>query len=171
MSNSIIADCLVHLTKPEDNANLLRLRSLNYFMQGSIDLALQDTLTALKLLGVDVDPSPTRFAAEMMFTDVTNAILAVGHDGIYSLSRTTDPKHILAIQLLNDAGTNAYWSPSSDFAEVIGLTVCHGSDISSLRDVNNDIDSTRGSPVCSTNQPFCIIRLRLSGMVLPLAQA
>lgn len=92
-------------------------------MRGEFSKALDDTLLALKILGVEVDPSPTSWQVDQTFNEVTNAILAVGYDGIFLLNKATDPRHLLAIQLLNDAGTNAYWSPSPNFAETIGLTV------------------------------------------------
>lgn len=103
-------------------------------MRGEFTAALDDTLLALKILGVEVDAAPSARKAERMFTEVENEILAVGHDEILSLTRASDPRHLLAIQLLNDAGTNAYWSPSPNFAEIIGLTVSHLRDVSSHSD-------------------------------------
>lgn len=58
-----------------------------------------------------------------MFEQVKNEIMAVGFDEILLIPRTTDKKTELAVTLLNDAGTNAYWSPSpSCFVDVVGLT-------------------------------------------------
>lgn len=58
-----------------------------------------------------------------MFEQVKNEILAVGFEEILSIPKARDAKTDLAIALLNDASTNAYWSTGEGFADVIGLTV------------------------------------------------
>ena len=50
-------------------------------------------------------------------------ILAVGFEEILSIPKARDAKTDLAIALLNDVSTNAYWSTDAGFADVIGLTV------------------------------------------------
>ncbi|KAK0208888.1 hypothetical protein DFS33DRAFT_1254916 [Desarmillaria ectypa] len=122
-SNELVQDCMLHAQRPEQTGSLLRLRSRNHWMRGNFADALSDNLLALKILGVEIDPAPTRRKADRMFEEVKNEILAVGFDEILSIPRTTDPRHLLAVELLNDAGTNAYWSTSPAFADVIGLTV------------------------------------------------
>ncbi len=122
-SDELVQDCMLHAQRPEQTAYLLRLRSRNHWMRGNFKDALSDNLLALKILGVEIDPAPTRRKADRMFEEVKNEILAVGFDEILSIPRTTDPRHLLAVELLNDAGTNAYWSTSPAFADVIGLTV------------------------------------------------
>ncbi|KAK0233760.1 dual-domain HisK/Mak2 protein kinase [Armillaria fumosa] len=122
-SNELVQDCMLHAQRPEQTAYLLRLRSRNHWMRGNFTDALRDNLLALKILGVEIDPAPTRRKADRMFEEVKNEILAVGFDEILSIPRTTDPRHLLAVELLNDAGTNAYWSTSPAFSDVIGLTV------------------------------------------------
>lgn len=108
----------------DEQASALRLRSRNHWLRGDYGLALDDTLSALKLLGTEVHPSPTQEDAEQMFDVVKNDILAVGFHEILSIPRTTDPRTQLKIALLNDAGTNAYWSTSPyAFSDIIGLTV------------------------------------------------
>ncbi|PBL00451.1 histidine kinase [Armillaria gallica] len=121
-SDELVQDCMLHAQRPEQTAYLLRLRSRNHWMRGNFKDALSDNLLALKILGVEIDPAPTRRKADRMFEEVKNEILAVGFDEILSIPRTTDPRHLLAVELLNDAGTNAYWSTSPAFADVIGLT-------------------------------------------------
>ncbi|KAK0481591.1 hypothetical protein IW261DRAFT_1550690 [Armillaria novae-zelandiae] len=121
-SNELVQDCMLHAQRPEQTAYLLRLRSRNHWMRGNFTDALNDNLLALKILGVEIDPAPTRRKADRMFEEVKNEILAVGFDEILSIPRTTDPRHLLAVELLNDAGTNAYWSTSPAFSDVIGLT-------------------------------------------------
>ncbi|KAJ3513116.1 hypothetical protein NLJ89_g3133 [Agrocybe chaxingu] len=108
-SDSILNECLVHGRQPEDKANLLRLRSRNQWLKGNYAEALDDTLLALKALGVEVSPAPTRRQADIMFEEVKNEILAVGFDEILLIPRTTDPRTELAVTLLNDA-------------DVVGLT-------------------------------------------------
>ncbi|PPQ67388.1 hypothetical protein CVT25_005967 [Psilocybe cyanescens] len=122
-SDSILSDCFQHSKQPEDKANILRLRARNKWLRGSYADALNDTLLALRVLGIEVNLSPTRRQADIMFEEVKNEILAVGFDEILMIPRTTDPRTELAVGLLNDAGINAYWSPSPySFADMIGLT-------------------------------------------------
>lgn len=90
--------------EPENRAQILRIRSRNYFIRGCYSDALKDTITGLQLLGVEVNPSPTRREADAMFEDVKNEILAVGFDEILSIPRARDARTDLAIALLNDAG-------------------------------------------------------------------
>ena len=68
--------------------------------------ALSDTIQGLHLLGVDVNPFPTRREADTMFEQVKNEILAVGFEDILNIPRARDAKTDLAIALLNDAGMN-----------------------------------------------------------------
>ncbi|KAJ7596782.1 dual-domain HisK/Mak2 protein kinase [Mycena floridula] len=132
-SHDIISECLEHALLPEQRASLLRLRSRNHWMCNNFFKALEDTLLALKLLGIEINPAPQNRDSAAMFEKVKNEILAVGFDEILSIPRTTDPRMELAVALLSDAGINAYWSPSIAywspsgpsplaFADVIGLT-------------------------------------------------
>ncbi|RDB29051.1 Peroxide stress-activated histidine kinase mak2 [Hypsizygus marmoreus] len=121
--DTVIRECYTHAEEPEEKANVLRLRSRNHWLRSNFYAALNDTLMALRILGVEINPSPTRREANNMFELVKNEILAVGFDEILSIPRTTDTRTELAVTLLNDAGINAYWSPStSAFADIIGLT-------------------------------------------------
>lgn len=91
-------------------------------MRNDFHAALKDTLLALHILGVDLDTAPTQEKADTMFEQVKNEILAVGFDAILAIPRT-DPGTDLAVALLGDAGTHAYWSTREGFTDVIGLTV------------------------------------------------
>ncbi|KAJ7456503.1 dual-domain HisK/Mak2 protein kinase [Mycena latifolia] len=119
-SELIIQECLDHAEAPEDKGSLLWQRSRNKWLCNQFSEALSDTLLALKILGVEVNPSPTRREADRLFDQVHNEILAVGFDEILATPRTADPRTELAVALLNDAGINAYWSPSPYAIEVIG---------------------------------------------------
>ncbi|KAJ6569666.1 dual-domain HisK/Mak2 protein kinase [Mycena capillaripes] len=121
-SEAIIQECLDHAEAPEDKGSLLWQRSRNKWLCNRFSEALSDTLLALKILGVEVNTSPTRRDADRLFDQVHNEILAVGFDEILATPRTTDPRTELAVALLNDAGINAYWSPSPFAIEVIGCT-------------------------------------------------
>lgn len=99
-----MGDCFQHSKQPEDKANILRLRARNKWLRGSYADALNDTLLALRVLGIEVNLSPTRRQADVMFEEVKNEILAVGFDEILMIPRTTDPRTELAVGLLNDAG-------------------------------------------------------------------
>ncbi|KAJ7226000.1 dual-domain HisK/Mak2 protein kinase [Mycena pura] len=122
-SEAIIKECLDHVETPEDKGSLLWQRSRNNWLCNRFSEALEDTLLALKILGVEINTSsPTRREADRLFDQVHNEILAVGFDEILAIPRTTDPRTELAVALLNDAGINAYWSPSSFAIEVIGCT-------------------------------------------------
>ncbi|KAK7029643.1 Chk1 protein kinase [Paramarasmius palmivorus] len=122
-AHEYIQQCMDYTDKAEEIANLLRSRSQNHWMRNDFTGALDDTLSALKLLSVEVNPAPTRREAGRIFERVKNEILAVGFDSFLSIPGATDTRTELAVRLLNDAGTNAYWSPSpTAFADVIGLT-------------------------------------------------
>ncbi|KAJ4499295.1 histidine kinase [Lentinula lateritia] len=122
-SNEFLKQCMAYAQQPEEVATVLRAQSQNNWMNKNFSGALEDTLQALKILGVEVNPAPTRREAAHMFERVKNEILAIGFDEILSIPRANDPRTELAVRLLNDAGTNAYWSPTPfSFAEVIGLT-------------------------------------------------
>ncbi|TFK57700.1 histidine kinase [Heliocybe sulcata] len=121
-SDSLVEECLAKADHPEDKARLLRLRSRNHWMRNNFKDALKDNLLALHILGVDVNAAPSRREADAMFEQVKNEILAVGFDDILAIPRATDPRTDLAVALLNDAGTHAYWSNGEGFSDVIGLT-------------------------------------------------
>jgi hypothetical protein len=104
ISNAIVQDCFNHAVYPEDKAALLRLRARNHWFRNSYSLALTDTLTALRLLGVEVNAAPTAQEAASMFEHVKNEILSVGFDEILRIPRTADSRIELAVALLNDAG-------------------------------------------------------------------
>ncbi|RDX43976.1 histidine kinase [Lentinus brumalis] len=121
-SDNLLQECLIRCEHPEEKARLLRLRSRNHWMRGNYTAALNDNTLGLHLLGVDVNAAPTRREADIMFEQVKNEILAVGFDDILAIPRARDSRTDLAIALLNDAGTNAYWSTGEGFADIIGLT-------------------------------------------------
>ncbi|KAI5897382.1 histidine kinase [Schizophyllum commune H4-8] len=122
-SDGIIRDTLAHLDEPEDKANMIRIQARNQFLRGNFAAALDDTLEALRLLNVPLQAAPTEKEATDMFERVKNEILAVGYDQILAIPHTSESRSELTVTLLNDAGLNAYWSPSHDtFSEVIGLT-------------------------------------------------
>ncbi|KAI0325627.1 histidine kinase [Cubamyces sp. BRFM 1775] len=122
LSDNLLQECLIRCESPEEKARLLRLRSRNHWMRGNYSAALNDNILGLHLLGVDVNAAPTRREADIMFEQVKNEILAVGFEDILNIPRARDSRTDLAIALLNDAGTNAYWSTGEGFADVIGLT-------------------------------------------------
>lgn len=99
-----MGDCFLHCKHAEDKANILRSRSRNKLLRGNYADALNDTLLALKVLGIEVNLSPTRKQADVMFEEVRNEIMAIGTDQILTNQRTTDPRIELAVSLLNDAG-------------------------------------------------------------------
>ena len=103
-SDRIIADCYCHATYPEDKAKVLRLRSRNHWMRNRFTNALNDTLMALHLLGVDVNGCPSKKETDGMFEHVKNEILAVGFDEILTMPLATDSRIDLAVALLNEAG-------------------------------------------------------------------
>ena len=106
-------------------------------MQGSFDDALNDSLAALHILGIEVPKAPTKRDLDILFEEVKDEILAIGFDEILGIPRATDPRTDLAVAVLNDAGvsrlrflcpctydgqgTNAYWGDG--FSDIIGLTV------------------------------------------------
>ncbi|KAF5355680.1 hypothetical protein D9756_004007 [Leucocoprinus leucothites] len=124
-SDKIVAECLEHVNKVEDRCAVLRTRSRNCWLRGCFQEAFNDTLLALKILGVDLNPAPTRQETDTMFELIKNEILSIGFDEILTIPRSNDPKTELAVALLNDAGMciNAYWSPNPlTLIDMIGLT-------------------------------------------------
>ncbi|KAI6045151.1 STKc type histidine kinase [Pisolithus marmoratus] len=120
-SESLIAEYIQHSQSPEDQARALRIRANNHFLRNEFSNALDTLFHALRILGVDMDPSATQEVADAMFEDVKSQILAIGYEEILKIPRATDPRIDLAVTILNDAGTNAYWTLSESMIDVIGL--------------------------------------------------
>ncbi|KAF9454975.1 dual-domain HisK/Mak2 protein kinase [Macrolepiota fuliginosa MF-IS2] len=124
-SDKIVLECLGHIDDVEVKCVILRIRSRNYWLRGCFHEAFNDTLLALKILGVELNATPTRRETDVMFEQVKNEILSIGFDEILSIPRSSDPKTELAVMLLNDAGSsiNAYWSPAPlALTDMVGLT-------------------------------------------------
>ncbi|EIW86383.1 dual-domain HisK Mak2 protein kinase [Coniophora puteana RWD-64-598 SS2] len=121
-SDELIEECLVRINSAEERAQVLRLRSNNHWLRNNYTTALQDTLLALQVLGVNVTADASKEDADAMFEVVKNEILAIGFDGILSIPRGEDSRTDLAIALLGDAGFNAYWGRGEGFVDVTGLT-------------------------------------------------
>jgi len=103
-SSSILRECLLHCVEPEEQSNILRLRSRNEWLRGNFFAALNDTLLALRVLGIEISASPTRKQANAMFEQIKNEIMSLTWEEIPLIPRTTDRKIDLAVTLLNDAG-------------------------------------------------------------------
>ena len=84
----------------------MRLRSRINWIQGSFDDALNDSLAALHILGIEVPKAPTKRDQDIMFERVKDEILAIGFDEILEIPRATDPRTDLAVAVLNDAGVS-----------------------------------------------------------------
>lgn len=84
----------------------MRLRSRISWIQGSFDNALNDSLAALHILGIEVPKAPTKRDQDIMFEQVKDEILAIGFDEILEIPRATDPRTDLAVAVLNDAGVS-----------------------------------------------------------------
>jgi hypothetical protein len=69
--------------------------------------ALQILLSALHILGVDVNAAPSKEDADKMFEEIKGQILNIGFEEILRMPRTTDHRINLAVSLLSDAGA---WS-------------------------------------------------------------
>jgi hypothetical protein len=83
---------------------VLQTRVRSHWLRSNFREALDDTLAALRILGIDINPSPTRREAASMFELIKNEVMAVGFDEILLIPRTTDSRTELAVTLLNDAG-------------------------------------------------------------------
>lgn len=103
-SSSVLRECLLHCIEPEEQSNILRLRSRNEWLRGNFFEALNDTLLALRVLGIEISLSPTRRQADAMFEQVKSEIMTLAWEEILLSPRTTDLKIELAVSLLNDAG-------------------------------------------------------------------
>lgn len=80
------------------------MRSRNNWLRGKFSEAFSDTLTALRILDIELNPTPTRRQVDTLFEQVKNEILAVGFEAILAIPRTVNTKVELAVVLLNDAG-------------------------------------------------------------------
>ena len=118
-SCSILRECLLHCSEPEEQSNILRLRARNEWLRGNFFDALNDILLALRVLGIEISPSPTRRQADAMFEQVRNEVMALTWEEILLIPRTTDPKIELVVTLLNDAGECGV----SHFKQ--SITYCH----------------------------------------------
>lgn len=103
-SEAFINECYDHADEIE-TAKLLRLRSRNFFGRNKFSEALEFTLQALSLLGVELDANPSMEFADELFEEVKNQMLSIGVDAVLQIPRTTDVKMDLAVSLLSDAGT------------------------------------------------------------------
>ncbi|KAF7784549.1 hypothetical protein Agabi119p4_714 [Agaricus bisporus var. burnettii] len=121
-SDDIIQECLQHVTRVEDKCVLLRARSKNHWIRGQTTEAFSDILLALRMLGIDLNPSPTACDIDTAFQQVKNEILSIGFGEILSIPRSRDVKIELAVALLNDAGMNAHLSSdSAALMDMVGL--------------------------------------------------
>lgn len=109
----MVLDCLSRPISDEERARVLRLRSRINWMQGSFEDALNDSLAALHILGIDVPKAPTKRDQDIMFEQVKDEILAIGFDEILGIPRATDPRTDLAVAVLNDAGVCGTFVPRS----------------------------------------------------------
>lgn len=89
---------------PEDKSRCLRLRSRNKFSNKDFSGALNDTLNALEILGIKVNPMPSKKDVDTLFEHVKNEIVETGFDSILRIPRAEDSRIDLTVQLLNDAG-------------------------------------------------------------------
>ncbi|KAH8120504.1 dual-domain HisK/Mak2 protein kinase [Phellopilus nigrolimitatus] len=122
-SNIILSELLRRAVFPEDKARCLKLSSENKFFLNDFSGALRDTMTALEMLGISVNLSLTKDEMDKLFEQVKDAILAIGFDRILESPRTEDPRIELAVQLLSDAGMNAYWIHGDGFSDVISISL------------------------------------------------
>lgn len=67
-------------------------------------MAVDDTLLALRMLGVELNARPSVRDGEKLFETVKNEVLAVGFDSILAIPRATGPRADLVATLLIDAG-------------------------------------------------------------------
>ena len=81
------------------------MKSRNRFACADFSSALDETLAALAILGVQVNASPTKEEVDVLFEQVKSEILAIGFSEILAIPRANDSRIDLVVQLLNDAGT------------------------------------------------------------------
>lgn len=85
-SEQILLECLDHIDHPEERAKLIRLRSVNFWLQKYNTEAMPTILSALEVWGVHVGVAPTREEADEMFEEVILDILTLGRDAMLNLS-------------------------------------------------------------------------------------
>lgn len=73
-------------------------------MTNSFGAAVEDALSALRLLGVDLKSHPSERQSNILFDQVKNQILAVGFESILATPVVTDSRAGLVSNLLVEAG-------------------------------------------------------------------
>ncbi|KAG8808819.1 hypothetical protein FRC17_003761, partial [Serendipita sp. 399] len=124
-SDQLIIETLVHVQAPEDRAHALRLRGRNRFIRKDFEGAFNDSIQALEALNVRFATviSPTQLDNE--FNEIKAKILLTGFDEILELPRCSNPLTDLAVSLMADCATNAFWGVPHLFGmpEYIGIQI------------------------------------------------
>jgi hypothetical protein len=107
-ASDILSEILEHSQRPEEKAEVLRLRSTNHFLKNDFANALNDILVALQTLGVEIDPSVDRRHADELLESVQDEILSRGSESILAMPTSENRRTQLIIKLLNDAGMRSY---------------------------------------------------------------
>jgi hypothetical protein len=91
-----------------------------------VQLALEDTLTALAFLDCPIDPRPSADDLDIVFETTRTQIMSIGMENIISLPRSNSDRIDLIACLLVEGSTHAYWIDShSRLLEFLGWKVRH----------------------------------------------
>lgn len=86
----------------EERAKILRLRANNQWYRNRYADAIEDTIEALRALGIEIDKKVSQESVDTLFNEIATALEKLGFDQLANLPRA--PSMDLAIALLNDAG-------------------------------------------------------------------
>lgn len=103
-SNRYLEELYNRAPSIEDKAQCLKIWGRNKFVVNDFLGGLKDTLSALELLGVTINLSPSEEEQDALFERVRGEVLEQGYDRILSISRSEDPRAELTMQLLSTAG-------------------------------------------------------------------
>ena len=103
-SNRYLEEVYNRASSEVDRAQCLKIRGRNKFMANDFMSGLKDTLSALELLGVTINLSPSEEETNALFDRVSGEILELGSEHILNIPRSEDPRAELTMQLLSTAG-------------------------------------------------------------------
>ncbi|KAG8780548.1 hypothetical protein FRC15_009490 [Serendipita sp. 397] len=124
-SDQLIFETLAHVQGPADRAHALRLRGRNRFVRKDFESAFNDIVQALDALNIKLPTKISPFELDDSFNEVKAKILLTGFDELLELPRSMNPLTDLAVSLMADCATSAFWGCPNIFGmpEYIGIQI------------------------------------------------
>ncbi|KAG9055946.1 hypothetical protein FS842_000718 [Serendipita sp. 407] len=124
-SDQLIFETLAHVQGPADRAHALRLRGRNRFVRKDFESAFNDIVQALDALNIKLPTKISPLELDDSFNEVKAKILLTGFDELLELPRSMNPLTDLAVSLMADCATSAFWGCPNIFGmpEYIGIQI------------------------------------------------